>query len=359
LEQILQKTDIKPNDFVKSEISSITEAFNVVNKMLIVFKSGGEIDINQMRELAVKCYDYISKISTLSVREAGVAAVCGNLALIFRRLNNPIITFELHRKSIDMYSKLNSTRDVLMEKLHLAIAYKAFSNEEAEYDTLKNALEESTNANVEDMQACLAGNLAGFYINKHKPRKDIFELFEIEENYFRKTRKYQDLAVSINNQLIYYFDVDQTVDHNLIKEKYYEFKSIVNEYRLSSFSNQIIRFAKHFEPYNMFPLGTEIILPINETSDRHNYLEELEYKIQKLTNKRKYREISELFELSLNSCMIDDARQIHALALCWYTGIRHDVPEEYIEKQGYSKNEIEDSWIRFQKKFRDLFLSKN
>lgn len=136
------------------------------------------------------------------------AAIAGNLATVYRRRNEEENTFRYHTVSMELYQKSVETREYLIEMLNMSTAYRHFYRREEAIELLQKGIKEAGEANVKNIEAAMAGNLALLLSQKQDPAlfDEIMQYFEIEEQYFRRAKEDRDLVISLLNQLDFYRD---------------------------------------------------------------------------------------------------------------------------------------------------------
>lgn len=184
----------------------------------------------------------IALLETMDNSDAGVLA--GNVAVIYRRRKEEDQTISHHDKAMRIFKKHGMTRDMFIEKMNLATAYKEFGDTEKMINTLRETLNDPDILSCEDVRASVAGNLAAVLIQADlmDSNDEIISCFEIEETFFRKAGEYRELVISLINQMQYYLAL-QNNDPSVLQEKYYLAEKIVRQYQLKEFA-QIIRKLK-------------------------------------------------------------------------------------------------------------------
>lgn len=147
-----------------------------------------------------KCVEVLTPLGS-----PNIAAILGNLALIYRRRREVEKTIQYHTLSKKLYEEKGATRDALIELTNIATAYREFGQTEKAFELLRQGLQEATAGEEHRSKAFIAGNLANFLAQEKNPafRDEIIRCFAIEEAYFRKNREPRDLAISLINQLRY------------------------------------------------------------------------------------------------------------------------------------------------------------
>ncbi len=232
---------------------SAEEMIEIVNKMpasqkkSVIYALITVISENSETDLAVIMRDYLSPQSVEKIEfyekcivflkhfeGANLAAISGNLALVFRRRKEKEKTLYYHLISIDAYKKAEKKRDYLIEMMNMATAYYEFGEIEKALDLLREGLKEATLNKENQLAASIAGNIASMLTKhgKEENNDEIFSCFEIEENFFRQVGNARDLAISLLNQLIY---IHNKVDQSIWQPKLSEVSAIVKENNFKEF----------------------------------------------------------------------------------------------------------------------------
>lgn len=137
-----------------------------------------------------------------------MAAMAGNLALIFRRRKDKEKTIHYHTLSIEAYKKAEEKEDSFIEMMNMATAYSEFGEPDKAIQLLKDGMAEAEAAGAEKMRGYLAGNLASLLTGMGRPsdKEEILKCFSIEESYFRISGNVRDLVISLLNQVMYWHD---------------------------------------------------------------------------------------------------------------------------------------------------------
>ena len=177
-------------------------------------------------------------LEALDSKDAG--AIAGNIALIYRRRMDKEQTICHHKMAIRIYQAHNQTRDMYIEKMNLATAYKEFGELDRSIELLRKTIKESDLSYYSDLQASIAGNLAAVLIELRDSTYDdeIVACFGIEEAYFEKSGEMRELVISLINQVQYY--LEKRMQHiGVIREKYRKAEQIVREHSLNEFSQYL------------------------------------------------------------------------------------------------------------------------
>jgi tetratricopeptide (TPR) repeat protein len=166
-----------------------------------------------------------------------VAALAGNLALIFRRMKNKNKTFEMHELSVKLFEASNKQHDSLIEMMNYATALYEFGNKKEAVDKLRDARQKANEAGEETIHASVCGNIASFLINSHEENAsiEIEEMFKTEEHFFRKHSEYRSLVISLLNQVDYY----KKTNIDTARTKFTEAFTLVRDHRLQEFYNDL------------------------------------------------------------------------------------------------------------------------
>ncbi len=241
------KEDPTYNEFVKAAYNAMSQSKYMSEFDYLKRNWSGEY----ADKLIALFERYIAFLEAVDSEYAG--AVAGNIATIYRRRMNKEKTILNHEKSIQIYRAHKKMRDVYIELMNLATAYKDFDNPEKGIALLRNTLTEPELSLYKDIQAAIAGNLAssllkfyGYNMNQ-SCKKEIEECFRIEEEYFEKAGEVRELAISLANQLKYY-KVYQRQNTYIIRDKFCKLEHIVKTYRLYEFE-QVLR---EFRPIVIF-----------------------------------------------------------------------------------------------------------
>jgi len=168
------------------------------------------------------------------------AALAGNLALVFRRMKNKDKTFEMHRLSSSLFEANNKPRDSLIEIMNLATAFYEFGDKEASLDILCEARQKAHEANEEQIHASICGNIASALsiaqdLSGIEKIEEIKDMFNIEEQFFRKHSEYRELVISLINQTVFY----RKIDLKTALIKFNEASFIAHEHSLQEFDNPL------------------------------------------------------------------------------------------------------------------------
>lgn len=185
---------------------------------------------------------YTAFLEAVDSEDAG--ALAGNLALIYRRRMDNEQTINHHEKAIRIYRAHKKMRDVYIELMNLATAYKEFGLPEQAIALLSNTLKEPELLSFRDIHASIAGNLASALSTFHSNNIDtecaneIAECFSIEEKYFEESGEMRELAISLINQIAYYVK-HRKQDKSIISEKISKLEQIVETYHLDEFEDTL------------------------------------------------------------------------------------------------------------------------
>lgn len=185
---------------------------------------------------------YTAFLEAVDSEDAG--ALAGNLALIYRRRMDNEQTISHHEKAIRIYRAHKKMRDVYIELMNLATAYRDFGLPEQAAGLLRNTLKEPELLSFRDIHASIAGNLASTLVAFHNSKideecaKEIAECFSIEEKYFEESGEMRELAISLINQAAYYVK-HRKQDKNIINGKISKLEQIVETYHLDEFEDTL------------------------------------------------------------------------------------------------------------------------
>ncbi|MBR3836724.1 MAG: DUF4062 domain-containing protein [Clostridia bacterium] len=180
-------------------------------------------------EFYEKCIAFLEHFENLNA-----APIAGNLALVFRRRKDKEKTLYYHSISIKAYEKAEKKRDLLIEMMNMATAYREFGDLDQAIELLRKGLREATLCKEEGMAASIAGNLASVLIKSETDaeQKEILRCFDVEETYFRSVGNERDLAISLLNQIIY---LHNKADGAIWKPKLSELSAIVRSNNFKEF----------------------------------------------------------------------------------------------------------------------------
>ena len=181
----------------KLDTVMLKDANQKINELTKDYRSNKALETLRYFE---KCVEVLT-----SLESPNIAAVLGNLALIYRRRREMEKTIQYHTLSKKLYEEKGATRDALIELTNIATAYREFGQTEKACELLRQGLQEATAGEQHRAKASIAGNLANFLTQEKNPafREEIIRCFAIEEAYFRKNQEPRDLAISLLNQLRY------------------------------------------------------------------------------------------------------------------------------------------------------------
>lgn len=191
---------------------------------------------------AVKVIEFYEKciVALDHFENPNMAAMAGNLALIFRRRKDKEKTIYYHMISIDAYKKAEKRQDYLIEMMNMATAYYEFDEFEKAIELLRNSLKEATLHKEEKLTASIAGNIASILTKHgdHDKKEEILMCFEIEEKYFRSVGNLRDLSISLLNQIIYLHDKTEKSEW---QPKLTEVAAIVRENNFKEFMSVLTK----------------------------------------------------------------------------------------------------------------------
>jgi len=143
----------------------------------------------------------------------------------------------MHDISARLYEAANKIQDSLIEMTNLSQAIKAFGDNEAALDKLRQIRQKAYEAKEEQIHASVCGNIASLLniTQGINAIDEIEDMFKIEEQFFRKHSEYRELVISLINQTVFYIKVDI----NTAKLKFTEAASIAQEHRLREFDNPL------------------------------------------------------------------------------------------------------------------------
>ncbi|MBQ7999983.1 MAG: DUF4062 domain-containing protein [Ruminococcus sp.] len=184
------------------------------------------------------------------LKTGDVAALAGNLALMFRRRKDKEKTLKYHTISGEMYRQQGKIKDALIETMNLATAYNEFDSPEQAIKLLYQGLEEAESAGETMMQGVLAGNISAFLVRK-KDRaynEEIIRCFEIEESSLRKCNALREVVISLINQAIFYMENSDLYGDTWI-QKANDAEQYINKYDLRDFKSTLkrIRLAGNYK----------------------------------------------------------------------------------------------------------------
>jgi tetratricopeptide (TPR) repeat protein len=138
-------------------------------------------------------------------KSPNVAAIAGNLAIIYRRRKEEEPTIRCHRISTEAYKRAGKTYDYLIELMNTATAYNELGKKAEAVELLRQGIKEAAQAGEAKLEAAMAGNLASFLCRSGNPEvhEEVMQCFAIEEGYFRNRGAKRDLVISLLNQIIY------------------------------------------------------------------------------------------------------------------------------------------------------------
>ena len=187
---------------------------------------------------------YIAFLEAIGSEYAG--ALAGETARVYRRRKDKERTISNHEKAIRIYRKHKKPRDVYIELMNLATAYKHFGLPEQAAELMRNTLKEPELSSIRDIHAAIAGNLASLLVDFHSRdmntdiEREIAECFSIEEKYFEESGEMRELAISLFNQIVYFMK-HRKQDKAVINEKLKRLENIVVKYSLSDFEHELRR----------------------------------------------------------------------------------------------------------------------
>ncbi|MBR6826453.1 MAG: hypothetical protein IKM59_07895, partial [Oscillospiraceae bacterium] len=186
-------------------------------------------------EFYEKCFRFMNHFDN-----ENLAAIAGNLALIFRRRNDKEKTVYYHEISGEKYKARGKTKDYLIETMNVATAYSAFGDMEKAIELLRTGMQEAGAAGEDLLQASMAGNLASMLSkrNLEHERQELLYCFSVEEAYFRSTENIRDLVISLLNQILYYRKAYTIKEW---KPKLEEVGSLIRKYNLKEFVSVLSR----------------------------------------------------------------------------------------------------------------------
>ena len=246
---------------------------------------------------------YEKKIAVLdAMGEKDAGAFAGNIALIYRRRRDREETIRYHEMASRIYRDHNETRDMFIEQMNLATAYREFGEMEKCLEQLRSILRDPQIKAYDDIRAAVAGNLASFlvHLDDSSYESEIIECFGIEEAYYQKAGEARELVISLINQLTYYL-THRTGDKEVLREKYLQAEKLTEEHHLREFT-QALRKIK--------PLVLPEQKPQSEKTSKYGWLfrklgkkdrdsekrENAKGFLQKLINEESYHEIAETSE---------------------------------------------------------------
>ena len=180
----------------------------------------------------------ISVLEALDSKDAG--AVAGNIALIYRRRLNKEQTIQHHEQALRIYRNHNELRDMFIEQMNLATAYKEFGEPEKALSQLRDMMNNPDLKQYGDIRAAVAGNLASFLISMGVPdvKEEILTCFSIEESYFENAGEVRELVISLINQL--QFDrSNHFMNQDERRKKYLQAEELSKKYHLREFIKEL------------------------------------------------------------------------------------------------------------------------
>lgn len=169
-----------------------------------------------------------------------VAAIAGNIAIIYRRRQEREKTIRCHTLSARIYKERGNLHDYLIELMNTATAHSQFDQKEKAISLLRSGIAEAAAAEEKRLEASMAGNLASLLCEKGGPavHDEVMEYFGIEERYFREAQFSRDLAISLINQIIY---LKQIPDCDEWVEKLREAGELIRSKHLDEFVKVLVR----------------------------------------------------------------------------------------------------------------------
>jgi len=161
-------------------------------------------------------------------------------------MKNKEKTFEMHELSARLYEAANKIQDSLVEMTNLSQAYKAFGDNEAALDKLRETMQKAYEAKEEQIHASVCGNIAALLniTQGVNAIDEIEDMFKIEEQFFRKHSEYRELVISLINQTSFYLKTDV----KLAIDKMNEASIISKENNLWEFKSKIRQLLRQIMP---------------------------------------------------------------------------------------------------------------
>ncbi len=180
-----------------------------------------------------KCLEVLDALGSTNA-----PAIAGNLALIYRRREDPEKTIRYHTISTEAYKKQGKLRDYFIELMNTATAYNQFGQTDQAVTLLRRGMEETAAAGEKGLEASMAGNLASFLSRTGDPgdHEEILRCFSIEEQYFRYSGSSRDLVISLMNQIIY---LHKNTDYAGWKDKLEEAGKLIRSNRFREFEKAL------------------------------------------------------------------------------------------------------------------------
>lgn len=223
-------------------------ALNVINAAIERLSDDSVADINALcrNYLGQRAERLIRKLDNLIVllqltESSDLAALAGNLALIYRRIKNKEKTLYYHNLSLQFYKDSGMTHDYLIEMMNVATAYKEFEMFTEFFQQLRAALAEAKSSGERIIEAAISGNLAAKLFESPEfciSDNEILELFEIEESVFLEEKEYREYVISLINQFRYLKSLPNP-PIALMREKVFAAREYVLKYSLSDFQSII------------------------------------------------------------------------------------------------------------------------
>ena len=241
------------NQCTAPQIIQLVHALNESNAKILSFRLDGAMLKDNQKDIQALTKDYHSPMAleklayyekcmeVLEVLQStNIAAVAGNLAIIYRRRKDQDKTIRYHTLSTTLYKKNGNIRDYLIETMNTATAHDQFGQQQQAVSLLRVGIEEAASAGEQRLEASMAGNLASILSRIGDPadHEEVLRCFSIEEQYFRNARSHRDLVISLLNQIIY---LNETANYDVWRDKLAEAGKLIRAYHFREFEKTLAK----------------------------------------------------------------------------------------------------------------------